>query len=210
MGESTQTLAPPRTADAIAAHVRLSPEAAQLLRSGLSPRAFFELLAERDLTSDALRFLAQAMPKRRAVWWGCLCAWHNRRPELEAAEAAALRAAVCWVLEPTEERRRAAEQPGREAKFSTPAGCLAMAAFWSGGSMTRPELPVVRPPAHLTGRLVGGTVLLAAARHEPLRYRFRCREFLALGRAAAAGVNLWLADDQANNSAARDEVLAAR
>ena len=44
------------------------------------------------------------------------------------------------------------------------AGIIALAAGWSGGSMSNPGLPSVPPPPHLTPRAVNAGVLGALAR----------------------------------------------
>ena len=61
--------------------------------------------------------------------------------------------------------------------------------------MAPPQLPTVPPPPHITGRLVGGAVLLAAVREDPLRQRERYREFLHIGWEVAQGQNLWAETD---------------
>ncbi len=192
MSQRAPTPPCPPAAD-IAANCFLTEPARRLLRDGLPADAFLGLLRERGLLPDALRFLALALPRRVAVWWGCQCAWHLKGAEEPAPSLAALRAAVRWVLDPSEDNRRAAEGPGQEAGLEDPAGCLAMSAFWSGGSMTPPHLPAVKPPPFLTGRLVGGAVLLASVRHQPLRCLHHYRTCLALGIEAAEGKNLWFA-----------------
>lgn len=172
--------------------VNLSPGARELLEPTLCSHAFFERLLVHECYGDAVRFLPHALPSRRAIWWGCLCAW-----DLMAAvggaesERAALDAALAWVLQPSEELRRAAETPARTATLQSPAGCLAQAAFWSGGSMVGPHLPMVPSSSHATPRLVGGAVLRSAIRREPLRALDHYRRYLAMGQDIARGRNLW-------------------
>jgi hypothetical protein len=177
-----------RTAAEICRDLDLQDPARRLLSPDLTPRQFFERLVEQQEYADAVRFLAHALPKRLAVWWGCLCVWHVYRLEPPESVAAALDAALAWVLDPSEEHRRAAEAPAMVAELKSPAGCLAMAACWSGGSMAPPDLPVVPTPPDLTARLVGGAVLLAAAQRAPRLDAFY-QQFLALGRDVARGKN---------------------
>ena len=179
------------TALAVAAPCQLTVEARGLLRDDLTTSDFFKLLRDRRLDADALRFLALALPKRFSVWWGCLAVWQMARPDPPPQIAAALGAAVQWVLERSEISRRAAEQPGRNAGLESSAGCLALAAFWSDGSMVPPELPAVPCPPHMTGRLIGNALLLAAVQRDALEYRAHYRQFLQLGTEIAQGENLW-------------------
>jgi len=187
----------PLSARSVAAGCRLDKKAKELLRDELTARAYFELLCERELFLDAIRFLSRALPKRLGVWWGCLCAWHVAGPDSPPEVLAALRAAVRWVLEPSEENRRAAEGPGQAGDFETAASCLAMAAHWSGGSMLPPHLPVVPPPEDLTGKLVGGAIQRAALKRGYAEVRRHYREFLAMGSEIARGRDLWAEFDWA-------------
>jgi hypothetical protein len=181
-----------RTVEEICQGIELRGDARRLLHDDLTPPEFFDLLVEKQQYNDAIRFLAHALPKRLAIWWGCLCLWQQSRPGPEAKTAAVLAAACRWVFEPTEANRRAAEAPGRSAGLDSAAGCLGMAIFWSGGSMGRADLPLVPPPATLAHQALAGAVLLAAATSGPAKVRgLRRREFLALGRDVAAGRALW-------------------
>jgi hypothetical protein len=180
------------SAAAVCRNIEFRGDARRLLRDDLSPPAFFDLLVKKQQYNDAIRFLAHALPKRLAIWWGCLCLWQRYRPDGDVKTLAALEAACCWVFEPSEERRRAAEAPGRAAGLDTAAGCLAMSVFWSGGSMGRADLPAIPPPPSLAPRVLAGAVLLAAASSgtSPVRIQRR-REFLAIGREVAAGGAPW-------------------
>lgn len=170
----------------------LSREARRHLRSEQTPRGYFELLMARELWADAIRALAAALPRRPAVWWGCLCAWEMARHGSSAVEEEALAATIGWVQEPTEAHRRAAEAAAERATLRTPAGCLAQAAFWNGaGSMLAPELPEVRPAGLALPRLVAGAILLAAVQRDVNDYQQHYRLFLGLGTEIAYGRHLW-------------------
>src|SRR2546423_1326844 len=65
---------PARPAAEVAAAVSLSDNARALLPPALTARQFLDALAAAPLPDDAIRFLAAALPKREAVWWGVLCA----------------------------------------------------------------------------------------------------------------------------------------
>jgi hypothetical protein len=181
----------PLLASAVAVNCRLGNNARGLLGATLTAGAYLDLLNKHELYLDGVRFLAMALPRRLAVWWGCLCVWQTERTELSRELSAALQAAVRWVVDPSEENRRAAEGPAQPDDFETAESCLAMAAHWSGGSMLPPGLPVVPPAEILTGKLVGGAILLAATQRGPSETHKLLRQSLSIGRDVARGNQLW-------------------
>src|SRR5436309_2311589 len=113
----------------------LSEDAAQALRPDTAPQEYVGSLVERALYSDAVRFVAHALPKRECVWWGWVCAkrasGENPPPKIKAA----LETTEKWIAQPTEDNRRAAKAATDVAGLSTAAGCAGLAAFFSGGSL---------------------------------------------------------------------------
>ena len=171
------------TAAEICAHLSLEDDERRFLEGGPSPRVFRGRLQQAGQFPTMIRFRAPALPRRGAVWWGCLCLWRAtgcQAERLSLLEQEALRSAVLWVLEPNEERRRGAEKAGKAADLSTVAGCLAMACFWSSGSMTAPPLPAVPTPPLATAQTVAGAIVMAAVLKRPQG----CRLSPALRRAA--------------------------
>jgi len=186
MGTSTATKALARTATEIGKLFPLGDEAKRLLRDGLTVRQYLDVLVERHLSVDAVRFLAHALPRREGVWWACLCArgaTGNGSPALQAAER--------WVADPSEANRRAAQAAAVDAGPGTPAGCAALAAFWSGGSLAPANVPAVPPGETLTAQGVAGAILLAAVATEPHRAPDRYREFLSRGLEVLGGSSRW-------------------
>ena len=143
-----------------------------------TPREFLDALLAREKYGDAIKFLAAALPMRQAVWWGCLCLQLARGSEMSAAEKAAVRAAARWALEPSEINRLEAV---RWIVKKNPAGYLAQAVSWTGGSLSKPGLPVVPPGPQLPARALSGALLLAAVRCPPEKIKERFRHFLVLG-----------------------------
>jgi hypothetical protein len=169
----------------------IGEEARTLLNGQMAPREFLDALLQAGLFADATRFLAYAVPKREAVWWACQCA-RAVAPSPPPPVAEALRAAEKWAADPAEENRRLAKAAADAAQLSTPAGCAALAAFLSGGSLAPPEVETAVPPAEdLTAKVVAGAILLAAVTPPPEKAPERFREFLGLGQEVAAGVNRW-------------------
>lgn len=172
-------------------HFPLGEEAKKLLRNGLTPRQFLDLLVEKQLYQDATRFLAHALPKREAVWWACVCVRRVSGPDLPPSTTVALQAASAWVVDPTADNRRAAMQAAEAAGFGTPAGCAGAAAFWSGGSVGPPNVPAIPPGEALTAQGVTGALLLAAVQAEPAKAPEKYRKFLAQGIEVAQGASRW-------------------
>ena len=160
-----------------------SDEAKQLLGNGKMPAGeFCELLAGKKQHSDAIRLLAHVLPKAAAVRWACQCIRHVGLGDTPTAAATALLAAEAWAAKPTDEHRRAAFPAAQAAGFAHPAASAAMAAFWSGGSLAPPELPVVPPGEFLTARAAAAAILLAAVMQQPEKAAEKQRLFLDLGK----------------------------
>ena len=179
MSEAIGPLAKVKASAADAAKsVALTPEAKALLQPGASAADFLTALTAAGLMRDAVAFMAQALPKREAVWWACLAARTLVDTETPPPVVAALEAAEAWVYQPTDELRRAAMDRAQATNFAHPGIWAAVAAFWSGGSMAPPNLPAVPPAEHLTGYVVGSAVNLSAVMRQPERADEKLRGFL--------------------------------
>jgi uncharacterized protein DUF6931 len=174
------------TAQELCTELPLSGEARSLLDATTPPLEFVDALSGRALYSDAVKFLARALPKREAVWWSCLCARDlpadDKRPELGNGLAAAEE----WVYRPTEDNRRKAEKAANDIKASHPARWTAMAAFWSGGSLAPPNAPEAKPAEDFTSKAVAGAILMAVAL-DPSEGPVRNKRFLEYGVDIAKG-----------------------
>lgn len=182
------------TAAVVCARFPLGDEAKALLREDQSPRELLDTLREAGLRLDALRLVAHAFPKRSAIWWGVICldreAEASPEPPTPAASGA-LDAARVWVVEPTDEHRRAAMPAGDAAGLDTPAGSLAAAAYFSGGSLNPPGLDPSPPPGHLTAELVFVALSVAAFAEPADRADARLEAFLGLAVELTRGQHLW-------------------
>src|SRR5262249_46490033 len=115
--------------------IRLTSASRALLGPDLKAEAYAMLLWEAGHYADARRVLAHALARRRALWWGCRCTRAARGRALTLPHAAAVAAVERYCATPGERNRRALQAVGMEAGWDTPAGCLAMAGFFSKGSM---------------------------------------------------------------------------
>lgn len=164
--------------------VELPDGAAELLTKRPTVSQFLGQLAERDEFAAAMRVAAHALPIREAVWWASQCA-------KTAGPSPALTAAERWVIAPSDETRRAAMTAAESAGLATPAGCVALAAFLSGGSLGPADVAEVPPPAGAAAQAAGGAVALVAVIKEPEKAAERYKKFLALANDVAAGTNRW-------------------
>jgi hypothetical protein len=165
----------------ICARFELDDAARPLLHDGMGSREFIEALLANNLCVAGIDFLARALPARKAVWWGCLCLQHACGSDLGPADKAAATAAVLWVLQPTEENRAAAKVPAEKAGHASPAGALAKAANWTGGSLGPPDMPPVPPGPFMPAMAVATGVKFAAVKVEPAKIAGTQRLFVELG-----------------------------
>ena len=175
----------------IAAEAELEPPAEALRRSTYGPREYLEALIEAELLNDALKFLAYLLPRREGVWWGWLCARKVLGEAPLADDLHALEAAERWISEPTDAHRRAALEAANAATLESPAGCVALAAFLSGGSLAPAGMDEVSPPRYASAKAVYGALVFAAVKDQPEKAPDRAREFLGYGFELVERIALW-------------------
>ncbi len=181
------------TAAEICQHFDVPPESRPLLTPKATPREFLDALVSARQFLPALRFLAHALPPREAIWWGSLCVKHVSGTSLPAPETEALKAAVVWVLEPTDAARNAAKAPAEAAGFETPAGALATATTWTGGTLAppMPKVPPVVPGPYLPAKGVLAAVVFASVKGPGAAVEETQRLFVDLGIGVAEGKVTW-------------------
>jgi hypothetical protein len=128
------------------------------------PQAFFQDLRKASRLEDATFFLGMALPRQETVSWAArsvrdITEGHPApRPDVDA-----LRAALLWVQDPSEPRRRAAFEAAKLASPTSAERLAAMAVFLSGGSMAPDNVQPVPAPSDVAGRIGAGAILVAAA-----------------------------------------------
>ena len=186
------TATPGGGSSALSRAAELGDDALAALAGGdPAPRAFLATLIERELFADAVKFVAHALQKREAVWWAWVCARKAAGADVEPKIKAALDATERWIVQPTDDNRRQAMTLGEAAEFSTAAGCAALAAFMSGGSIAPPNVQAVAPGEFLTAQAVSGSVTIAAVSGDPAQAKERFQEYLRLGLEVADRTKLW-------------------
>lgn len=187
--------------------LELSEASAPQRRAGDDARALFERLAGAGLAIDALKVAAAALPKREAVWLALRCVQSLANDATPPVQRAALDAARAWVDEPNDERRRATNDAAEKAGLDKPFGCVALAAYMSGGSLGPPDVPPI-PPAEFLCGVASGLALEIALRQVPRTETGAVeKRFLALAREVDQQRAPW---DAAPAAAAAPAPTAAR
>lgn len=158
-----------------------SAEAAALAQADTTPARYVDLLFEAELFDDAISFLCYALPKREVVWWGLTCA-HEATGEKAAPELTqALEATQQWLDDPTDDLRRAARVAAEVATYGTPAGCMALAAFFSEGSLSPADCPPVPVGEGFCARTAAAGILLSSLQAPPDEIAAQAKAFATRG-----------------------------
>ena len=165
----------------------LPPEAQELPAGQGDLMGIIQALTNAGFLVEATRVFAHALPKREAVWWACMCATHTPPDKIPAQDAKMRELAEAWVRQQSDEIRRAGMEEAKRAGFQSPESWAAVAAFWSGDSVTPLNTPPVPAPPHLTGVAVAGAVALASVRGAPNRQKQRLALFLQSAHDIAGG-----------------------
>ena len=179
------------TAAKVLERYEASPQATALVTADMAPRRFVDLLLAESLNDDAITFLAYALPRREALWWGLRCVKEVTPPQPKQEIAAALEAAGAWIDSPDEERRRASMTAAEAATYGTPAGCIALAVFFSEGSMSPPDCPAVPVGEWFCARTVAAAVILASMAKGPEEIVPSAQRFARAGIEAANARAPW-------------------
>jgi len=169
----------------------LDEETRRLATPEMPLRPFVERLARAGRERDAVSAIAQLLPKADAVAWALESVRKMEGTSAKPPAAAALKSIEDWLKEPSDERRRAAYAAAEQAGLGSPAGCLGLAVFLSGGSMAPATAPVtVEPAPHLCGKTVAGAIMMATVT-DPRNAAAHCRAFLDRGFQRADALKLW-------------------
>jgi hypothetical protein len=131
--------------------------------AGVTPGQHFTSLVQSDKLTDAVQFLAHALPRYEAVQWAAN-AMGTLRPaaDRDLDEARAFDTAHQWLRDPDERLRRTAEALAETMEEPVAEKLLLQAIFLSGGSIAPEDLPPVHPRPDTTAKLAGAAILLSA------------------------------------------------
>ena len=169
----------------------LGDKAKEALAPAHGPRQYVQILLDRSLHADAVRFLAHGLPKREGIWWAWVCARRASGEPPAPKVKAALDATERWITQPTDENRRATMKAAESAGLASPAGCTALAAFLSGGSLGPAHTPPVPPGELLTAKAIAGAVIASAVSGDAAQAPARFQTFIAQGLDVVNRLQLW-------------------
>ena len=129
-----------QSATEICAGFNVGAQAERLLEDDMSAGKFVDALVEKNKFSDAIDFMAHALPAREGIWWGCLCMRHALGDNLTPPDREAATAAVHWVIDPNEQTQAAARASAAACGTMSIAGALAIAA----GEASAPAQSIAR------------------------------------------------------------------
>lgn len=147
----------------------------------IAPAQVLTRLVKEERFPEALRFLVNTLEAGAAVRWAYDCLSNLERPAAQGARQTALQAAQSWIAAPDETKRRTAKEASDNAGLDTPEGVLAMAVFFSGGSVAPETAPEVPAPVRACHKLSAGAVLLAVVSDHPESAPQRFQEAIQRG-----------------------------
>jgi hypothetical protein len=115
---------------------------------------------------EALMLVARGLPKRYVVAWACECFKSVLAGSARTADVdrAGLALAQQWLVDPTEDNRRAALEFAEAGQFRSPGAWIAASAGWTGGSLAPRGYDPIPPPDHLPAEAAVAALRLAASR----------------------------------------------
>ena len=152
--------------------------------AGVGVEDHYRQLRAARRSTEAIDFLGHALPRVEAVAWaGHLLDEESRRVELCAPARRALDTALRWLGDPGEAHRRAARTAADALRKPVPERYLALAVFYSGGSIAQLGQPATLPPPNACARFATGAIEQAAYRSaDPTAFLVRA---FAFGEAVA-------------------------
>lgn len=132
---------------------------------GTTPEAHYRALRDGGDRTGAILFLGAALPRLEAIAWAARILEQEASDRaLKAAQRQALDHVLRWLGDPSDQSRRATRDAADAAGDRSAEGLLALGVFFSGGSISEPDLPPVPPGPGVAGRLAAGAIIQAAAR----------------------------------------------
>lgn len=167
----------------------IEDDAFEILDPKFTPEQYINILIEKEYFADSILFLAHALPKREAIWWACLCSKAVINKETRPDDIASISIAEKWVYEPDDKKRRMCGTLAEKGEYKSAQNWTAAAVFWSGGSITKEEDPIMEPAPFLYAHAVSGAILNAVGSSDSDDVDMTFQEFINHGLNIANGGN---------------------
>lgn len=170
MAEPSETLAA----------AELSQEAADLYAPDATHDSFIKKLSAGALFADAVTYTAHTLTPQACVKWSLSCL-RTLQTKTNEPGAHAISAVDQWLADPSDAHRRACKAAAEKAGLKSAAACLAMAVFFSEGSIAPPERDHVPVPPGVAQKISASAIILAVV-EDPKQATARYEKCLALAR----------------------------
>ena len=182
-------------AAAVAQRTRIGPRALAVA-GGMNSHQFVGELVKRGWRADAVKFIAAWLAPRDSLWFATLGVWQTYRLLGQTGAEESLRRVAAFVRVPTA-ANLAALGPARQVlRDAGTMGLLAQAALYSGDNISSGKGKAIKPAAHLTRKIAGSALIVAAAKW-PGRHKAACLDqFVSMGLDIAEGLHLWAPNPQ--------------
>lgn len=131
---------------------------------GLAPAQWVDQLKRDGDLRLAARVIGLALPRMEAIAWAASVLREViDQDTLPPARRLLLDGTMRWLDDPTDEHRWSVHNSAESSDDDWPEKLLALAVFFSGGSIGPEGIDPILPAPFLTGELVSGAILLAAA-----------------------------------------------
>jgi len=153
----------------------MSKKAQQLAEESVTRKKLLISLSENQCFGDAIMLLSYAMPHQKGLQWALKCVRNSdqysnnsNRETADTDKQKTLEFAEKWLNEPNE-KNRARILPSKVVAQPSAATWLAMAAYWSGGSIS--DAPIIESaPNELVHDSIYSSVMLSVQEAEE-KYR---------------------------------------
>ena len=174
----------------VAGRTRIGPRAVSLA-GGLNSHQFVGELLKHGWRADAVKFIAAWLPPRDSLWFATLGVWQTYRLLGQSGAEESLRRVAAFVRAPSAANLSAIGPAKQLLRDGGTMGLLAQAALYSGENISSVKGKTIKPAAHLTRKLAGAALVVAAAKW-PGKQKGACLEqFASMGLDIAEGKHLW-------------------
>lgn len=165
---------------------QLSPAGLACVAGSRGPQELLAALQALGDPRDVTAALAMMLPHRQVVWWSCLAVRLLPNLTRNPADVGAVEAAESWVQSAAAADAERAGVAAEACDLRYAPGWSAMAAYWSGPSLTPRGQAAVAPAAYLAGTAARSALLLAV--HDSgLAGRLQPSDLLGIGLALMNG-----------------------